>query len=179
MHNSPAQPTVAISACLVGELVRYDGGHRHNPLLATDLAPHVRWLPLCPEVGAGLGTPRPPVSLYTSDTGLRMMTRDNGTDHTDAMAEYITQQITRLKNAGIAGCILKARSPSCGVGDVPHFDGEEVSKLGSGLFAEAMQKTFANLPIATEAQLTSVQLCNDFVQRVRSFAGLSETFDNR
>lgn len=139
------RPPVGISACLLGQPVRYDGDHKRVDVLAGDLAAQFEWVPVCPEVGAGMGVPRPPVHLVGDPAAPRMVTRDGARDWTAEMTAFTAAELDRLAALGICGFVLKSRSPSCGLRDIP--------TAGEGLFAAAVRRRFPDIPVADEVEL--------------------------
>src|SRR5262245_8433238 len=107
-------PRVGISACLLGQPVRWDGGHKHDDSLVSDLGRHVEWVPVCPEVELGMGVPRPPVRLVRDGDSLRMLEQDSDRDHTSAMQSFAERRIAELAKQDLCGYVLKQDSPSCG-----------------------------------------------------------------
>lgn len=152
--SADVRPLVAVSACLNGERVRYDGDSRHVPA-ATWLAASAQLVPICPEVGAGLGVPRPPVQLVRTTAGCRALGRDDPTlDVTQPLEEFARRSSDRLRALRACGYLLKSRSPSCGFGSTPLFDadGQQVDTT-SGIHAEYMQRQLPWLSFAEETAL--------------------------
>lgn len=149
------KPIVGLSACLTGQNVRYDAGHKQQPMLLSLLAPHVQLRPFCPEVEAGLGVPRPAVQLIASSKG-QVRARgvdDPSLDVSDALAStamaYCREQLPPL-----SGFVFKSRSPSCGLGSTPLRDSHgEVVRYSSGLFAEQVKESAPWLPCVEEGWL--------------------------
>src|SRR5579871_6818696 len=110
------RPRLGVSSCLLGSPVRFDGGHKRFRFLTDELGGYVDWVPYCPEIEIGLGTPREPIRL---ETGGRLTNRSGTADHTAAMAGL-------PRPARIDGYVFKAKSPSCGIWGVPRYrpDGE-------------------------------------------------------
>jgi FdhD protein len=171
------RPRVGISACLLGERVRYDGGDKRDAWLVEELGPQVEWVPVCPEVEAGFGTPRPPMNLGGSvDRGLVLVTDRVRDDLTETLRHYSVRRVEELA-ADLDGYVLKAGSPSCGL-DVPVYTIEAEGTVasgerGRGLFAEALTSRLRDLPIADERQLADPSAREAFVAR------LFEHFDRR
>lgn len=136
---------IGISACLLGEPVRFDGGHRHERFLTTTVAPHVEWVPVCPEVAAGLGVPREAVRLV-------------GT------AERLAADLGR---SALDGFVLKKSSPTCGLFRVPvHPPGGGRPAPGRGLFAAALTRRLPLLPVEEEGRLHNAGLREAFFDAV-------------
>ena len=149
------RPRVGVSRCLLGDEVRYDGGHKRHTLLLDVLGPHVEWLPVCPEVEVGMGTPREPVHLVAGADGVRMLGVTSGRDWTAAMEGFAGPRVAALKAAGVSGYVLKARSPSCD----PRL----------GLFARALAHAMPDLPVVDEEQLATREAADAFLVRVRAY----------
>lgn len=167
-----ARPRVGISRCLLGDEVRYDGTHKLASDLVAALDPHVEWVPVCPEVEVGMGTPREPIQLVAHDEGVRsaescvrLLGVDSGEDWTDRMHAWARQRVEALRTLGLSGFILKARSPSCGIRDVRIAHDE---RTGRGLFAQALVDAMPDLPVADEEQLRTREQCEAFLRRVGS-----------
>src|SRR5262249_52335647 len=111
----PPRPRVGISACLLGEMVRWDGGHKREPTLIEAMGDAVEWVPVCPEVEAGFGVPRPPMRLEGRPDAPRMVVIDSGANKTAAMDAFSRARLDALAALGLDGYVLKARSPSCGL----------------------------------------------------------------
>jgi uncharacterized protein YbbK (DUF523 family) len=140
------RPRIGISACLLGERVRYDGAHKLSAALAGDFAGRVEWVPVCPEVGAGMGVPREKLHILGTADAPRLVTHSGSRDWTDEMNAFVAAEIARLTEARICGFVLKSKSPSCGLREIP------VS--GAGVFARAVTAAFPGLPVADEVDLT-------------------------
>jgi uncharacterized protein YbbK (DUF523 family) len=153
---------VGVSACLLGQEVRYDGGHKRHPVLIDVLGPRVEWVPVCPEVEIGLGTPREPMKLVRDGASRRLIAIESGTDHTAAMNQWAEKRLDELANADLDGYVVKSKSPSCGI--------EGVS--GPGVFAAALMKRLPLLPIEEERGLTDANLCLKFIERMAAYRRL-------
>jgi len=167
------RPRIGISACLLGEHVRYDGGDKRNAWLVDDLGPRVEWVPVCPEVEAGFGTPREPMKLVRTVTlghpfrgattilgsTAMLTTMRPRPDLTEALRTFSERRIEELAAAGLDGYVLKAGSPSCAI--------ESTSDVaGPGLFAAALIWRMPELPVVDEQQLADPSLRRRFVDRV-------------
>ena len=106
-------PRLGISACLLGDQVRFDGGHKRDPFLVEILSPQVCWVRVCPEVEVGMGTPRETLRLERRDgRAIRMVTTRTGIDHTGAMSAWARRRLTELERERLSGYVLKKDSPS-------------------------------------------------------------------
>ena len=131
------KPRVGVSHCLLGEPVRYDGGHKLHFLIDKLLGPHVQWLPVCPEVEMGLAVPREPLVLTVDAGSRKLIGKDSGKDYTGEMVEYCHRKTLELKAMGLDGFIFKQSSPSCGLTGVKVYPGgfsEGFNENGSGFF---------------------------------------------
>lgn len=170
MHSSPeysaAKPILGLSSCLCGNRVRYDGGHKLQAWLVADVLPWIEAVPVCPESGAGLGVPRPPVRLVAIRGGeVRMVGADNpDLDVTAAVNRYIVDLIAGLGQ--VDGFIVKARSPSCALRDAPLEPAMGPPTSRSGLFTAALRRHFAALPIEDEEALANAGQRRAFFDRV-------------
>lgn len=154
---------IGISACLLGDEVRYDGGHKRDAFLTEVLAPHVEWVPVCPEVEIGLGTPRPPIRLEARAGEIRLVMPETGEDLTERMRAYAERRVGELKEEALCGYVLKARSPSCGLGSVEVRDGSGGRRRGNGAFARVLGAGHPLLPIAEETDLAEPRRRERFV----------------
>ena len=157
------KPVIGVSACLMGEPVRYDGGHRRHALVHDQLAALVRVTPVCPEVSIGLPVPRPPIQVVelSGRRRVRGVARPDQ-DFTEALGE----RAGRLREP-FSGFVLKSRSPSCGLGTTPVHDARGVPQgLGDGAFAEALAARHRYLPMANDCDLDDSLFARAFVLRV-------------
>ena len=162
---------LGVSACLLGERVRWDGGHKRDRFLAGALARHVVWVPVCPEMAIGLGVPRETVRLERRGGGVRMVAPASGKDHTAAMRRWARAHLAELARARLHGFVLKEGSPSCGLFGVKvrRADGR-TRKDGRGLFAEELTGRFAVLPVEEEGRLADERVRESFLERVFAYA---------
>lgn len=147
------RPRLGISACLLGEAVRHDGAHKRDAFLAGVLEPHVLWVPTCPEVELGLGVPREPIQLEARPGAggpPRLVALHSRRELGEAMEALATARVAALEAQRIAGCVLKARSPSCGPAGVP-VAGREAPAPGA--FARVLRLRMPWLPVADEVAL--------------------------
>ncbi len=161
---------IGISQCLLGDPVRYDGGHKRDALLADTLGRQVEWVPVCPEMEAGLGVPREPMRLEGTAASPRLVTRTTGVDHTAVMRQFSTRRLRELERLNLAGFVFKARSPSCGIGRVPLFNAKGAeTQDGVGLFARAFMERFPLIPVEDEDRLHDPNILKNFLKRASDY----------
>jgi len=169
MITMSPRPRVGVSRCLIGDEVRYDGSHRLDEIVIELLGPYVEWVPVCPEVEIGMGTPREPIQLVASVDGVPSMHGlvgvGSGEDWTERMHEWARDRARGLAALDLSGYVFKARSPSCGIDQVVvhAVDGE---RQGRGLFAQALIDALPDLPVADEASLVDPAARAGFLERV-------------
>jgi len=180
-HHDDISIRVGISACLLGEEVRFDGGHKRDPFLTEEFGRFVEWVPVCPEVEAGFGTPREAMHLRRSKGELRLVTVKTDRDVTAPMERLIGRRIPALDAAGLSGYVLKKNSPSCGLERVKVYDsnGALSSEKGRGLYADALISRFPLLPVEEEGRLSDPRLRENFVERVFAYSRLQVLFRGR
>src|SRR3989475_4232508 len=161
---------VGISQCLLGDNVRYDGGHKHDSVLIETLGRHVEWVPVCPEVEVGLGTPREPMHLVGDPLAPRLVTLNTGVDHTDAMHRFAQQRVRELEALNLSGFVFKSASPSCGIKGVALFNAQGTETHDAiGLFARAFMEHFTEMPVEEESRLHDPQALKNFLDRVLAY----------
>ncbi|MCY3729402.1 MAG: DUF523 and DUF1722 domain-containing protein [Nitrospira sp.] len=174
-HPFPAESPFAsdlplrlgISRCLLGEPVRYDGGHKLDHFLVNVLGQHVEWVSVCPEVEAGFGTPREAMRLVDDVTEPRLLTVRSHHDYTGRMRRYAKTRVREFQALNLSGYVFKKDSPSCGTRRVRVYarDGRLLG-TGKGLFAGAFQRAFPLTPIEEEGRLRDQGLRENFIERV-------------
>ena len=158
---------LGISRCLLGEEVRFDGGHKRDNFLVEVLSRYVEWVPVCPEVEAGLGTPRDAMRLVGDFQNPRLVTIKSGTDHTRALETMAKNRIEQLKGLNLSGYVFKKGSPSCGIEHVRVYNEQRVvNRKGVGLFAQAFTAQFPLIPVEEEGRLSDPTLRENFIERV-------------
>jgi uncharacterized protein YbbK (DUF523 family) len=165
---------LGVSACLLGERVRYDGQHQRHDWLVDVLGPLVTWVPVCPELELGLGVPRPPIELVRDPARfeLRLIDTGSGRDLSADMRAFAAARVAGLAAQGIAGYVLKSKSPSCGVAGVKVFAGPGESaftRSGRGLFAAALLERLPDLPVIEDHELDDPCARDQFVTRVCAY----------
>lgn len=168
--SATERPHAAISACLQGQPVRYDGTDKLLETTSTILSKYLQLISICPEVGAGLGTPRPPVQIVKTRQGVsalvKVLGRDDKTLDVTAALDHFRHQSLHQYRSTLSGYILKSRSPSCGLGTTPLFnqDGSQ-SGIGSGVQADYFRRQLPWLVMVDEASLADARGCEDFIVR--------------
>jgi len=157
---------VGISACLMGQEVRHDGGHKRSRYCTDVLAESFDLQPQCPEVGAGLGTPRPAMHLVEREQELRLEEVRGEGEHSAALHEWTRQTLPGL--AHLRGFILMQKSPSCGMERVRIYNeaGNVQHRQGRGLFAAALMQAYPLMPVEEAGRLNDDHLLERFVERV-------------
>jgi uncharacterized protein YbgA (DUF1722 family)/uncharacterized protein YbbK (DUF523 family) len=195
---SDGRPRIGISACLLGEPVRYDAGHKRDAFLVETFGPHVEWVQVCPEVEAGYGVPRQTMRLEWRPHGahtappprargeridsarIALVFPKTGQDVTADMRKYAERRVAELARENLSGYVLKKDSPSCGMERVKVYTGAGgVERGGRGLFAEALMARLPSLPVEEEGRLEDPRLRDNFVERVFAYQRLRALFARR
>ena len=179
-------PRIGISRCLLGDEVRHDGGHKRDAFLVSTFGRFVEWVPVCPEVEVGMGTPREAIHLVASDNGaragaqpVRLLGVRSRQDWTAPMTTFSASRVRELISENLAGYVLKKDSPSCGLERVRVYDDGHVTRTGRGLFAEALVSVMPNLPVEEEGRLNDPALRENFVERVFAYQRVRVLFGAR
>ena len=163
---------IGISACLLGEKVRYDGAQKFDQTLINALDHFVEWVPVCPEVESGLSVPRERMRLIGDPAAPRLEIISTDVDYTEPMIRWTEKKLRELEGIGLSGFIFKSRSPSCGLRDVEIFlKGGGPANIGAGIFAGAFINTFRLVPVEDEVRLSGPGLREKFVERIQLFSG--------
>lgn len=158
---------LGVSTCLLGEPVRYDGGHKLDHFLTDELGRYVEYVPVCPEVECGLPVPRESMRLEGDPGSPRLLTTRSRTDHTDRMLEWAKQRIQALESQDLSGFIFKSNSPSSGMERVRIYDHNGVpKKVGRGLFAGSFMDHFPLMPVEDEGRLHDPGIRENFIERI-------------
>jgi len=161
---------LGISACLLGEKVRFDGGHKRDSFLVDTLGAYVEYLPVCPEVEMGLPTPRQALRLVGDPQDPHLVFSRSGEDVTAEMTNWAEKRLGELAHEGLCGFIFKSRSPSSGMERVKLYDRNGVPKKeGVGLFARAFMERFPLLPVEEDGRLHDPRLRENFIEAIFVF----------
>jgi len=158
---------LGISSCLLGNKVRYDGGHKLDPFLVNTLGQFVDYVPVCPEVESGFPVPREAFRLVGDPEAPRLVTRQTGVDATPRMERWIERKLPQLERENLCGFIFKSQSPSSGMERVRVYNDKGMAeKNGVGLFARALMARLRLLPVEEEGRLQDIQLRENFIVRI-------------
>lgn len=160
---------IGISSCLLGNKVRYDGGHSHDRFLTQTLGLFTEYVPVCPEVECGMPTPREAVRLVGDPENPKLMTQKTAVDKTDQMNVWIKGRLEKLAGENLCGFIFKSKSPSSGLYRIRVY-GEDgsITKNGTGLFARAFTRAFPRVPVEEAGRLNDPKLRENFIENIFS-----------
>lgn len=162
-----ARIKVGISSCLLGEKVRYDGGHKLDHYLKETLGKYVEWIPVCPETEIGLSVPREAMRLVGDPKFPRLVTIRTAIDYTERMLNWAEEKLIKLHKVDLCGFVFKSRSPSSGLRGVKVYGASGVpSATGMGIFAKAFVDKFPFLPVEDDGRLHDPVLRENFIERI-------------
>ena len=158
---------IGISACLLGENVRWNGGHARDRYLTDILGAYVEYVPVCPEVECGLGVPRETLRLVGDPDAPRLVTSRTGIDHTDEMLRWARKKVGDLEKEDLCGFIFKRKSPSSGLYNIPVRTSKGMpQKKGQGLFAKMFTTHFPLIPVEEDGRLNDTKLRETFIEQI-------------
>jgi len=158
---------IGVSSCLLGNKVRFDGGHKHDRYITGTLGNYFDFVPVCPEVECGLPIPRESMRLVGDPDNPRLVANKSATDHSDRMNEWAKNRVAQLATMDLCGFIFKSKSPSSGMERVKVYDKNNVPKaIGVGLFARVFKETFPLIPVEEEGRLHDMVLRENFIESV-------------
>lgn len=159
--------TIGISTCLLGENVRFDGGHKLDRFLRDTLGRYVHYIPVCPETECGMGIPRESMRLQGSPESPRLVTSRTKVDKTDMMVTWANKRLVELEGEDLCGFIFKSDSPSSGMERVKVYDDNGVpAKRGVGIFARMFMDHFPLVPVEEEGRLHDTLLRENYIERI-------------
>ncbi|SRR6266511_447868 len=166
-----AKLRLGVSACLLGQEVRWDGAHKRDALIVDVLGRSVEWVPVCPEVEVGMGVPREPIRLVGDPAAPRLLGERSGNDHTGAMLRFSETRVRELERLDLDGWVTKKDSPSCGLGRVRvHQPGGGPPRAeGVGLFVRVLAARMPLLPIEEEDRLDDPAVLRSFLEWMRAY----------
>ncbi len=160
---------IGISSCLLGNKVRYDGGHSHDRFLTQTLGLYAAYVPVCPEVECGMPIPREAVRLAGDPDSPRLLTQKTGVDKTGQMNAWIKKKLKALEKEDLCGFIFRSKSPSSGLYRIRVYgDDGKVRKNGTGLFAKAFTRAFPRIPVEEAGRLHDPKLRENFIEQIFS-----------
>src|SRR4030043_1730044 len=158
---------LGISTCLLGENVRYDGGHKRDRFLTETLGQYVEYVPVCPEVECGLTIPRESMHLQGDPEAPRLITSRTKQDMTERMVSWTKRRVVELEKENLCGFIFKGISPTSGMERVRVYNEKGMPvKKGVGMFAGIFMEHFPLLPVEDEGRLHDPKLRENFVERI-------------
>ena len=162
------KPRIGVSSCLLGQVVRYNGGHLKDLFLVNTLGDRFEWVPVCPEAESGMGVPREPVRLVEEKGKVRMQGVKSRYDHTPMMNKWMQKRIEELIESNLDGYIFAKDSPSCGLFRVKIYDIDDqlIKRNGRGVFAGAVARRFNSLPVEENGRLNDPRIRENFIERV-------------
>lgn len=179
MDASVEKPKIVVSACLLGENVRFNGGHSRSRYVTDVLDRYFEWVPVCPEVGMGMSIPREPIRLVGDETAPRLLGTDTGTDYTEDMSRFAEGWLTALPDREVHGFIMMKKSPSCGMARIPVYNekGGRVAQR-DGLFTAAVRAGLPSIPLEEEGRLNDNGLRENFIERVFAYKRWCDLVDS-
>ncbi len=158
---------LGISACVLGEKVRFDSGHKESRFVTNELSPHFSFIPVCPEVGIGLPVPRPTIRLISNEERIALVeTKDESKDYTEQMRHYAEVKTEQLEQQQLCGYIVCSKSPSCGMERVKVYKHQRADKEGVGIYTDILMKKMPWLPVEEDGRLHDAYLKENFIVRV-------------
>lgn len=171
---------IGISTCLLGENVRYNGGHALDRFLRDTLGKYVHYIPVCPEVECGFGIPRETFRLVGDTKQPHLVTSHTGVDHTERMEAWARKRVDELENDGLCGFIFKSDSPSSGMERVKVYDEKGVPrKIGVGVFARVFMEHFPLTPVEEDGRLHDPILRENFIERIFTYRRYREAMEEK
>ena len=167
---------MGVSACLLGQQVRYDGGHKHDRYITDILGEYLEFVPVCPEVEAGFPIPRETFRLVGDPENPRLVTTRSNVDHTERMLAWAEKRVAELEKENLCGFIFKSDSPNSGLSRVKVYNAKGMAeKKGVGLFARAFTRHFPLLPVEEEGRLNDAKLRETFIEQIFTLKRWRET----
>jgi uncharacterized protein YbgA (DUF1722 family)/uncharacterized protein YbbK (DUF523 family) len=171
---------LGISTCLLGDNVRFDGGHKWDRFLTDTLGQYVEYVPVCPEVECGFGIPRESFRLVGDPKNPRLVTSRTNQDHTERMVQWAKKRVMELEGENLCGYIFKSGSPSSGMERVKVYDRNNVpAKIGVGIFARVFMERFPLLPVEDEGRLNDPKLRENFIERIFTLKRWREAMEEK
>ena len=170
---------LGISTCLLGENVRYDGGHKRDRFIIETLGQFVEFVPVCPEVECGLPVPRESMHLAGDPQSPRLVTTRSKIDHTERMVHWARKRVGELEKENLCGFVFKSNSPSSGMERVKIYNEHGIAqKTGVGMFARAFMDHFPLIPVEEDGRLHDIRLRENFIELIFALKRWRELLDH-
>jgi uncharacterized protein YbgA (DUF1722 family)/uncharacterized protein YbbK (DUF523 family) len=181
LSDAPRGPIrIGVSSCILGQELRFHGGHKLNHFVRDELGPYVEFVPVCPEVEMGLSVPREAMRLVRLEGGGRpiLLAPKSGTDHTARMESFAKSKVEALARMDLCGFIVQRGSPSCGMERVKAYSmkGSMLARNERGLFTRELLRRLPQLPVEEDGRLHDPQLREHFVERIFAHRRLKDLF---
>ena len=171
---------IGISSCLLGNDVRWNGGHKRDRYLTDTLGKFVEWVPVCPEVEIGLGIPRETLRLVGDPEDPQLVTTKTKIDHTDSMKKWARGRLKELAQEDLCGFVFKSDSPSSGMVRVKVYGKKGMpQKKGVGIFARAFMDHFPLIPVEDDGRLRNPLIRENFIEQVFTLKRWRDTRERR
>lgn len=171
---------IGLSTCLLGENVRFDGGHKRDRFVTDTLGQFLEFVPVCPEMECGLGVPRESMRLVGNPESPRLVTNRTKIDHTERMITWARKRVKELEKEDLCGFIFKSRSPSSGMERVRVYNEKGIpEKKGVGMFARIFMEHFPLLPVEEDGRLHDIRLRENFIERIFALKRWRDLLDEK
>ncbi|MGE0737983.1 YbgA family protein [Sulfurimonas sp.] len=170
---------IAVSACLLGEKVRFDGGHKHDRFVTDELGKYASFVPFCPEAIA-FGTPRPSIRLVNMEDGYNIISNKNGTNLTKELQDKSYQELHKIAGKNLSGIIFKSKSPSCGMGSAKaYLENGFADSKADGMFVAICKEKFPLLPMEEEGRLQDDWLRENFIMQLFAYDAIEKLKESK
>jgi uncharacterized protein YbgA (DUF1722 family)/uncharacterized protein YbbK (DUF523 family) len=171
---------LGVSACLMGEPVRWNGGHSKDRYLTDILGQYVEYVPVCPEVECGMGVPRETLRLVGDPDNPNLVTSKTNIDHTQKMTQWAKKRVKELEKENLCGFVFKKKSPSSGLFRVPVRTSKGMpQKKGQGIFARVFTEHFPLVPVEEDGRLNDSKLRETFIEQIFTLMRWRETLSKK
>jgi len=171
---------IGLSTCLLGENVRFDGGHKRDRFVTDTLGQFLEFVPVCPEMECGLGVPRESMRLVGKPESPRLVTNRTKIDHTERMITWARKRVQELEKKDLCGFIFKSRSPSSGMERVRVYNEKGIpEKKGVGMFARIFMEHFPLVPVEEDGRLHDIRLRENFIERIFALKRWRDLLDEK
>lgn len=165
---------IAVSACLLGEKVRFDGGHKQDRFITDELGRYVSFVSFCPEAVA-FSTPRPSIRLVNKNDETHVVSNKDKSDLTSRLLEYSYQEMHKIAGVDLCGIIFKSKSPSCGMGSAKaYLENGFADSKADGIFARICREKFPLLPMEEEGRLQDDWLRENFIMQLFAYDSMEK-----